>query len=38
MKRHNKYIIIGASLVVGSFVFYFVSRKKTTSRLEKKGF
>ena len=38
MKKSNKYIIIGASVMVASFVIYYISRGKTTSRLEKKGY
>lgn len=38
MKNSNKYILVGASLLVASFVFFYVSRGKTSSRLEKKGY
>ncbi len=38
MKKSNKYILIGASVMVASFVFYYISRKKTSSRLERKGY
>jgi|TARA_R110000822_G_scaffold66313_3_gene161975 hypothetical protein len=38
MKNGNKYILVGASVVVASFVFFYISRGKTSSRFENKGY
>lgn len=38
MTNGNKYIFFGASLFVASFVVFYISRGKTSSRFERKGY
>ena len=38
MRKSTKYIVIGSTMIVASYILFYATRKATSSRLERKGY